>query len=954
MSTKKDGLMSFFKVKSRAPKSSSSDLSSIAQIPQSGSTPPGSAPVQSTSVTPKKTKKTKSVKRKKNALPDLDQISLPSRLEQKAHVTVDAEGNLQGLPADMEILVKCANISDSEAQNDPTALMHALRFFTQQQEGSEDNNNTNNNNPLLGGDTSSTQNPPKSSFFKRTLSRNNLKGSTIASRPKPQLTSYTSSPSLESLFAATPNTAKSTGTRPQALHVSNSTPSAAIPLLSLPDPKANFRSNYDSSGSHTERRTRAGTGLARTVSERPTLINKPGTKPGLLQSFFQNQKQESANNQPNTISSSSSSINIPTSPSSGDSKADTKKSGNNNNTQLRTLFNSTPTRQATPPPLPQSSLSSSGAATIDGTSTQLSPRSPAGAIMTPLVTNPAPKTTKTPPLSPIRLDSSSMTTPTSSGAQSPTKMSPKGLQVLPVVATTLKAEDNIDAKGSQAVSPRRLPAAPLSPTGTGTTERTRSATQPPQMIRSYQPPSQPQPQPQPSQEKAQPPLPKRVTPAPPKDSKSEPKAAASTPTPVPVATPTPTTSGAQIKTDVLTKPAEAPLKVDQQKQPSPRPQVQVPHKEVETPAPVPTPVPTLVSTPEPAHVSVPVAASVADVSPAAVVGEAEGESAKDDEEEEDDEEESSGEASDDEQFDTTPTSLATSENIKIEALVSKEDPTARFKELKKVGQGQSGSVYVATDTLTGDKVAIKQMFLMSQSNPKVVVNELVLMKEINHRAIVKYIDSFLVKKFLWVVMEYMDGSDLSAIIGNCHPLSEEIIATICKEMLDALRHLHAKNIIHRDIKSDNIMLKSDGTIKLTDFGFGAQLSLDPGKDKRRTVVGTPYWMAPEVIKGEPYDMKVDVWSLGVMALEMLDGEPPYIEVPPLRALFLIVSKGRPEYKNVAMMSDTFQDFVNKCTTTEVDKRPSTFDIIKHPFIQKALPLSEIAALVERSKTNSKK
>merc|ERR1712137_1376349 len=135
--------------------------------------------------------------------------------------------------------------------------------------------------------------------------------------------------------------------------------------------------------------------------------------------------------------------------------------------------------------------------------------------------------------------------------------------------------------------------------------------------------------------------------------------------------------------------------------------------------------------------------------------------------------------------------------------------------------GASGTVYVADDTRTGERVA---------------VNEILLMKEGNHHAIVNFIESYLVDGALWVVMEYVDGCDLTQAIDVCHPFAEDLIAAIARESLAGLEHLHLKDIIHRDIKSDNIMISSSGKVKITDFGYGAQLSQE--RSKRKTVVGT--------------------------------------------------------------------------------------------------------------------
>jgi len=143
------------------------------------------------------------------------------------------------------------------------------------------------------------------------------------------------------------------------------------------------------------------------------------------------------------------------------------------------------------------------------------------------------------------------------------------------------------------------------------------------------------------------------------------------------------------------------------------------------------------------------------------------------------------------------------------------------------------------------------------------------------------------------------------------------------------------------------LLGTDGAVKLADFGYAAQLTQQ--KQKRNTIVGTPYWMAPELIRGQNYDQKVDIWSLGIMAMEMAEGEPPYMEYPPLRALFLITTKGIPDLKDPGKWSEPMRDFISKCLEKEPEARLDATEMLKHPFLRKVAQNNEIAAVARQAK-----
>uniref|UniRef100_A0A8D3DRR6 non-specific serine/threonine protein kinase n=1 Tax=Scophthalmus maximus TaxID=52904 RepID=A0A8D3DRR6_SCOMX len=265
---------------------------------------------------------------------------------------------------------------------------------------------------------------------------------------------------------------------------------------------------------------------------------------------------------------------------------------------------------------------------------------------------------------------------------------------------------------------------------------------------------------------------------------------------------------------------------------------------------------------------------------------------------------------------------------RLRSIVSVGDPKKKYTRFEKIGQGASGTVYTAIDIATGQEVAIKQMNLQQQPKKELIINEILVMRENKNSNIVNYLDSYLVGDELWVVMEYLAGGSLTDVVTETC-MDEGQIAAVCRECLQALDFLHSNQVIHRDIKSDNILLGMDGSVKLTDFGFCAQIT--PEQNKRSTMVGTPYWMAPEVVTRKAYGPKVDIWSLGIMAIEMVEGEPPYLNENPLRV--------KPKLQLLLFLNLHLFHSVPTCP----------FCPLQHSFLKLAKPLSSLTPLIVAAK-----
>ncbi|KAF5277608.1 hypothetical protein FQA39_LY06101 [Lamprigera yunnana] len=278
----------------------------------------------------------------------------------------------------------------------------------------------------------------------------------------------------------------------------------------------------------------------------------------------------------------------------------------------------------------------------------------------------------------------------------------------------------------------------------------------------------------------------------------------------------------------------------------------------------------------------------------------------------------------------------------LQMVVSPKDPRESLEQFMKIGEGSTGTVCIARDRNTGRQVAVKKMDLRKQQRRELLFNEVVIMRDYHHANIVEMFDSYLVDDELWVVMEFLEGGALTDIVTHAR-MDEEQIATVCKQCLKALAYLHSQGVIHRDIKSDSILLAPDGRVKLSDFGFCAQVSQE--LLKRKSLVGTPYWMSPEVISRLPYGPEVDIWSLGIMVIEMVDGEPPFFNEPPLQAMRRIREMPPPKFKNSHRVSPRLQGFLERMLVRDPAQRATAAELLHHPFLRQAGPPALLVPLM---------
>lgn len=259
------------------------------------------------------------------------------------------------------------------------------------------------------------------------------------------------------------------------------------------------------------------------------------------------------------------------------------------------------------------------------------------------------------------------------------------------------------------------------------------------------------------------------------------------------------------------------------------------------------------------------------------------------------------------------------------------DPYQTYSLVKQLGVGASGSVSLVQHKETGVQYALKLVVPRSERMEDQIINEIAIVQLSKHPNIMEFVESYHYQGGIYMVIELLEITLTTIVDQTNGSLSERDILYLLREVLKGIHFMHGQHRIHRDLKSDNILLSRDGTVKIGDFGAAAQLTQE--REARSTIIGTPLWMAPEQLRGEEYDCKVDIWALGIVALELAEGEPPYMHIPQLQAQMNIVTNDPPRLRNKLKWSSGFNEFLTGCLQKNPQDRLSAGQLLSLPVME---------------------
>lgn len=282
--------------------------------------------------------------------------------------------------------------------------------------------------------------------------------------------------------------------------------------------------------------------------------------------------------------------------------------------------------------------------------------------------------------------------------------------------------------------------------------------------------------------------------------------------------------------------------------------------------------------------------------------------------------------------------------------IGHENPEEVFEIIEGIGSGNFGMVLKARHRTTEEVVAIKQVPLTNTDKEDIdsIVKEVEILQQCRHPNIVRFHGTYQSLGFLWIVMEYCEGGSVDLIYELLRrPLSEPLIAYVCRQVLQGLRYLHERHCIHRDVKGSNILLTRDGQVKLADFGVSTELKHT--LSRRNSFIGTALWMAPEALTEKDYDNRVDIWSLGITTIELAEGQPPYLGMHMARAVFFIPLNDPPTLQSKERWSPQLNLFIKRLLAKDKELRPSAATMLNDPFVlpEAVASQSDMAAVVEQ-------
>eukprot|EP00029_Vermamoeba_vermiformis_P009621 TRINITY_DN4862_c0_g1_i5.p1 TRINITY_DN4862_c0_g1~~TRINITY_DN4862_c0_g1_i5.p1 ORF type:complete len:382 (-),score=10.79 TRINITY_DN4862_c0_g1_i5:50-1195(-) len=275
-----------------------------------------------------------------------------------------------------------------------------------------------------------------------------------------------------------------------------------------------------------------------------------------------------------------------------------------------------------------------------------------------------------------------------------------------------------------------------------------------------------------------------------------------------------------------------------------------------------------------------------------------------------------------------------------EELLAKDFKKRNYKFVIQIGKGGFGRVFMVKSVKDKGKIAVKRIPHVTSKQQRKNFQEMRFLQYAKHPNIIKYLRSYLVGDEIWLMTEYMQGGTLTQAVA-VHKFEEDQIAYICQQILFALDFLHDNQLMHRDLKSANIMLDfNDGSVKLIDFG----LCSDVSQGEVVHMVGSPFWMPPEMIRRDPHGLPVDIWSLGVCLMELANGHPPNRKSS-IKAMFVAVTDGYTEpFEDPKRFSNEFKDFMSHCLQIVPAQRWTVKQLLAHPWLKRAASKEDMERL----------